>query len=186
MTQPYVYRLDHPTTGEFYIGYRSANKVPAHEDLGHMYFTSSKRVKDRFHEFKVTMVLKCDDAQEAYDLEQFLIWTDWEKPGMLNKHCNYGKGNWHATGQIRSEETRAKMSASHKGRKPSDESRAKMSAAKKDKLSGHKGKKHTEETKKKMSAAKKGKPKPKFACMLHNRKEYDKANFDKHFLVLNK
>ena len=47
---PYVYRLDHPTTGEFYIGYRSANKKPSHLDLPE-YKTSSKIVNPRFEEF---------------------------------------------------------------------------------------------------------------------------------------
>ena len=37
---PYVYKLVHKETGEFYIGFRCANKVPANEDLGIKYFTS--------------------------------------------------------------------------------------------------------------------------------------------------
>ena len=59
---PYVYRLDHPITGEFYIGYRSANKVPASEDLGIRYFTSSKTVKPRFHEFRFCIIAEFFDA----------------------------------------------------------------------------------------------------------------------------
>ncbi len=30
---PYVYRVENMVTGEFYIGYRSANKLPAKLDL---------------------------------------------------------------------------------------------------------------------------------------------------------
>jgi hypothetical protein len=175
MNQPYVYRLDHPATGEFYIGYRAGNKVPAHEDLGHKYFTSSKFVKNRFHEFDVTMILKCDDAQEAYDLEQFLIWADWKKPGMLNKQHKYGKGKWDMSGKNLSAEHRAKMSASHKGKTLSAEHRAKIGSTISMMM---KGKPKSTEHCAKMSAAAKGK---KFICMLHNKKEYDKSNFSRYF-----
>ena len=162
MIQPYVYRLDHPFTGEFYIGFRSANKVPAHEDLGHKYFTSSKKVKSRFHEFDITMILKCDDAQEAYDLEQFLIWADWKKPGMINKHHHYGKGKFNCTGH--SDDSRTRMSDSHKGLLHSDETKAKFKERKwsdetKAKISAsNKGKTRSDETKAKISAAKIGNP----------------------------
>jgi hypothetical protein len=40
---PYVYRLDNTITGEFYIGYRAANKVPSEQDLGLKYFTSTQK-----------------------------------------------------------------------------------------------------------------------------------------------
>jgi hypothetical protein len=44
---PYVYKVVNRTTGEFYIGYREANKKPASEDIL-MYKTSSKKVKPIF------------------------------------------------------------------------------------------------------------------------------------------
>ena len=43
--QPYVYMLTHRETGQFYIGYRSGNKVPARLDLGIYYKSSSNTVK---------------------------------------------------------------------------------------------------------------------------------------------
>lgn len=41
-TLPYVYKLVHKTTGQFYYGYQYANRVPSTESLGVCYFTSSK------------------------------------------------------------------------------------------------------------------------------------------------
>ena len=40
---PYVYRLDNPITGEFYIGYRKANKIPSHLDFP-SYKTSAPKI----------------------------------------------------------------------------------------------------------------------------------------------
>ena len=47
---PYVYRLDNPITGEFYIGYREANTEPAHIDFP-KYKTSKSIVKENFKDF---------------------------------------------------------------------------------------------------------------------------------------
>jgi hypothetical protein len=41
---PYVYICTHNVTGEFYIGYREANKKPSHIDLLE-YKTSSKKAE---------------------------------------------------------------------------------------------------------------------------------------------
>lgn len=71
------------------------------------------------------------------------------------------------SGQLKSPETKAKMSAAQKGRKMTPESIAKMKATKAERWTPerrakmgahHIGKKHSEETKSKMSAARKGKP----------------------------
>ena len=96
---PYVYRLDHPVTGEFYIGYRCANKVPAEEDLGHKYFTSSKSVKSRFSEFNYHIVAEFFDKSSAYDHEQLLIAESWSDDLLLNKSCYSGKKKFARTGE---------------------------------------------------------------------------------------
>lgn len=144
---PYVYRLDHPVTGEFYIGYRSANKKPAHLDLP-VYRTSSDEVKERFDEFNWTIIAEFFDADSAYDFEQLLIFEEWKDPLQLNKSCYYGKQRLKNTGH--SPETRAKMSAARQGFKFSAESKAKISAS-------HKGKKMSPESIAKRSATNKGK-----------------------------
>ena len=42
---PYVYKLTHKETGQFYIGYRKANKVQSYCDIGIVYFSSSKEIE---------------------------------------------------------------------------------------------------------------------------------------------
>ena len=173
----YVYRLDHPTTGEFYFGFRKANIVPANQDLGIDYFTSSEYVEPRFHEFDYTIIQEFVDPFEAYDLEQFLIYQELKNPLMMNRRCFYGsKSRFTTAGKSTSQETKDKISALHKGKSTSQETKDKMSAAKK-------GKKHSEETKDKMSAAQKGisKPKPEFFSLIGTRKTYDRQNLSRYF-----
>jgi len=152
----YVYRLDHLTTGEFYFGFRKANKVPANQDLGIDYFTSSKYVEPRFHEFNYTIIQEFTDPREAYDLEQFLIYQELKNPLMLNRRCHYGsKKRFTPSGNQVSSETKAKMSAAHKGKSKgpqSEEHKAKLSAA-------NRGKSASKQSRTKMSIAKKGVPK---------------------------
>lgn len=112
---PYVYRLDHPTTGEFYIGYNAGKGK-----LGVNYFTSSKTVKPRFHEFEITKIIYFEDVDEAYIHEQYLIWVDWHTPGRMNKVCRHGaKAKFGMTGTKHSDVTKAKMRESAKNRPPS-------------------------------------------------------------------
>lgn len=84
---PYVYRLDNPVTGEFYIGFRCANKVPSEQDLGHKYFTSSKLVKPRFYEFNYQIIAEFFDKDDAFKLEQELIKENLHNNLLLNKSC---------------------------------------------------------------------------------------------------
>ena len=149
---PYVYRLDHPVSGEFYIGVRSANKFPSALDLGHKYFTSSKLVKPRFNEFKATIVAEFFDADAAYDFEQLLIHESWGNKSMLNKVCHYGASpRFTMIGQRHSEEHKRKMSEALKGKPLSEEHKLNISEA-------LKGLTRSEETKCKISEAKKGNP----------------------------
>lgn len=133
---PYVYRLDHPVTGEFYIGYRSANKFPAEQDLGHEYFTSSKVVKPRFNEFKIQIIAEFFESVDAYDFEQKLILEYWGNHKLINKMIRHnGKNRWSFHGRKHSEETKNKM----RNRKISDETREKS-----------RKRRHSEETKDKI------------------------------------
>lgn len=85
----YVYVCTHRETGNIYIGARCANKVPASEDLGKYYFTSSKYVKPRFHEFNYEIVFE-GTKEEAFKLEEELIAEHWRQPYLLNRQ-NGGK-----------------------------------------------------------------------------------------------
>jgi hypothetical protein len=89
--KPYVYKCTHRETGEFYIGLRFANKVPASEDLGIHYFTSSKNVKLRFAEFEYEIIQEFESKEEACIFEQKAIKENWKNPKLLNEsHCGDG------------------------------------------------------------------------------------------------
>lgn len=107
---PYVYRLDHPVTGEFYIGCRIVNKVPSEQDLGFYYFTSSKVIKPRFHEFKITIIAECFDKEYTYNLEQKIIEENWGNSLLINKAKNNSKGGLTFSNNGHSLETRRKLS----------------------------------------------------------------------------
>lgn len=119
----YVYRLDHPVTGEFYIGYRCRNiklGIPPELDIGIKYPTSSRYVKHRVKEFDITIVAEFFNVTDAYDHEQLLIHELWGNPKMLNKVCYHGKKRFDTAGTKRgppSPETSAKRSASMMGLK---------------------------------------------------------------------
>jgi hypothetical protein len=159
---PYVYKGTHPTTGEFYIGSRTAkNILCSHLDL-QTYKTSSKEVKARFDEFEWIIVAEFFSGEAAYDFEQELIYHSWETPGSLNNSCYYNKRRFRMAGP-RSKEHSEKIGKAHRGKTVSQESinkaldtrrqncgwkiteltRAKMALT-------HTGMHHTEESKQKM------------------------------------
>jgi hypothetical protein len=127
---PYVYRLDYPVTGEFYIGYREANKRPSHLDLPE-YRTSAPKVTNTFDLFEWKILAEFYDGDDAYDHEQLLIYENWDNPLLLNGNCHYGSikrfkfynhteehkikiGNIHRN-KINSEETKKRISDSCSG-----------------------------------------------------------------------
>lgn len=70
---PYVYRCVERDTGNFYIGYRFKNYVPASEDLGKHYFTSNEYVKENFDKFDYEIVAEFPDRRSAFAFETELI-----------------------------------------------------------------------------------------------------------------
>lgn len=89
---PYVYRLTHKVTGQFYIGVRSANRVPSSEDIGKYYFSSSKVVcKLGFENFHIDIVAEFFDASAAIILETALIIENWTSPLKLNLNISGSK-----------------------------------------------------------------------------------------------
>ena len=122
---PYTYKVENPLTGEFYIGYRSANKIPSHLDLP-IYKTSSKIVKPVFDKFTWVILAEFANGEDAYDFEQQMIYEEWGNPLILNKRC-YHNGNKFVL-HSHTEETKSKMSVAQKLRGPvSDETRSKLS-----------------------------------------------------------
>lgn len=167
--RPYVYKLTNPITGEFYIGYRSANKVSAENDLGKKYFTSSKTVRPRFNEFNSTILKEFTCKEDAIDFEQRVIHSNWGNPLLLNKVCHHGKLRFVNTLPL-TEEIRKKMGDKRRGVPRSEETKKKIGKAHKGKIVSEKtkellrsvaiGRIISEETRKKLSESLKGKKKP--------------------------
>jgi len=177
---PYTYKLIHKQTGQFYFGYRSANKVPASQDLGVIYFTSSKIIKPIFNEFDYLILAEHETGELAYKEEQLLIEQHWGNPLLLNRayhkqnktafrnkgHAKENRKKFGRPGKTQAPltpEQRAKQLeglARIKGRKLSEEHRKKLSEAHMGRTDSRLGKHHSEETKKKLSEHFKGKPRP--------------------------
>jgi hypothetical protein len=167
----------HKITGQFYIGYRCANKVPSHLDLGSQYFTSSKRVKELgFENFIWVIIVEFFSGKDAYDFEQDLIEKHWKNLLKLNMFHDKNK-KWSTVdnpvnlGKKHSESSRQNMSQAAKGRIFSETHLKNLSIAGKNKSPV------SEETKQKQSLKRKGKShshgekiskahreKPKIAC----------------------
>lgn len=98
MFLPYVYKVTHKNTGQYYIGMRSANKVVAEQDLGISYFTSSKFVKNNFGMFTIEIVAYFCDQISAFEFENALIKECWGDTLLLNKHYQKSMTKFSMTG----------------------------------------------------------------------------------------
>lgn len=161
IVKPYVYRLTHKNTREFYIGYRQKNTLPAQFDLGCEYRSSSDIVEEMgFDNFEPEILCEFDDGDQAYDYEQKLIKHHIQDHLCLNKHyIDVATGHKHFKHDLpHSDEAKAKMSLAkignsiRKGTKHTTEARQRQSES-------HLGVGHSNETRAKMSATRKGKPK---------------------------
>jgi hypothetical protein len=171
INKPYVYRLTHKETGQFYIGYREANWLPAGLDLGIKYYTSSEKIKEiGFNNFDYIVIAEFFNldrtlaADDAYNHEQISIKEIFHDPNCLNGHyMNVTDGQMRArpkTGRKCSEETKAKMREARKKQVFSEESKIKMSKSQTGKtmsketvrkiVDANTGKKRTEEFVEKM------------------------------------
>jgi len=189
-TLSYVYRLDNPITGEFYFGYRKANKIPSHLDLPN-YKTSAPKVTNTFEVFEWKILAEFYDGDDAYDHEQLTIYENWDNPLLLNKSCFYGKGKFNRNNTSPSIETRLKVSKSMLGIKNTEQHNKNISISNTGKTrtpeqnkrnsNDRKGKTASDETKEKMSNSHKGtpkseqhrlnmcKPKPRIECPYCNK-----------------
>lgn len=87
--RPYVYKLTHKSTGQYYFGFRCANKLPALQDIGVRYFTSSRTIKEMgFENFIIEILAEFDNKQAAFDHETSLIAEHIGDPSNLNKALN--------------------------------------------------------------------------------------------------
>lgn len=156
----YIYSIKNIENGKFYIGSRTAkcmlNRKPE-DDLGVKYFSSSKdkeliqAIKDGKVEYHVLQ--EYDDIDVCWRAEQQLIalyWKFFGRDRSYNKRCDIDNNTiWSTAGTHPNNETRKKLSESHKGRTFSEESRKKLSES-------HKGIKFSEEHRKKLGDANRG------------------------------
>jgi hypothetical protein len=86
MVLPYVYKLIHKITGQFYIGFRKANKIYSNQDIGVFYFSSSAVVnKLGFENFNIDIIAEFFKPEDAYEFEQNLIKENFKDQLILNK-----------------------------------------------------------------------------------------------------
>ena len=156
----YIYKVTNIITGQFYIGQRSSYKGTPEDDLGIHYFTSSKIVKPLFmnntSEWKKEILYRdINYAETLDDMEGFAIHRQIKDKLCLNGYDPTNHGFRTAAGKHfhRSEETKRKISASHKGKPMSEDAKRKMSEAKKGPNNHNYGKHISEETKRKISAS---------------------------------
>lgn len=151
---PYVYKLTHKTTNQFYFGVRYANKVEPINDIMKKYFSSSdiieKIIKEQGKDiFDVEIVFTNIDENICFNMEQKLIEEHWKNELSLNRNFQKAGGGFFKNVNPISDKTRIKISEAGRNRpSPSQETRDKISAI-------HKGKIVSEETRKKQSDAKK-------------------------------
>lgn len=101
MFLPYVYIVRNRLDSTFYIGMRSANKVVAEKDLGVVYFTSSKKVKNNFKNFDIEILAYFKDQLSAFEFENNLIKEHWGNLLLLNKHYQKSMTNFSMSGTKR-------------------------------------------------------------------------------------
>ena len=86
---PYVYKLVHKNTGQYYFGFRCSNVVPASDDLGTKYFTSSRSIKELgFENFDRIILAEFFDKHAAFEFESELIADHINDRQCLNKALN--------------------------------------------------------------------------------------------------
>lgn len=133
--KPYVYKLTHKETKQFYFGYRSGNKLPASSDLGNCYKTSSMLVKDiGFDKFDYEILEEFYHsdrevaADMAYNLENTLIENNFNDVLCLNQqfyNVERGKGRFRVTDEVREKQRLSMLGKNH-----SEESKLKISRTK--------------------------------------------------------
>jgi hypothetical protein len=112
---PYTYLIGWSHLNKWYYGRRTAKGCHPSE-LWVKYFTSSKSVKPRFHEFKYHILAEFFDKNDAYNFEAMLILENWKNEKLLNK-CVFGKNfaNGSKKGIPKSEEHKKAMSKARMG-----------------------------------------------------------------------
>jgi hypothetical protein len=124
---PYVYKLTHKKTKQFYIGSRYTKflKLPSHLDIL-KYQTSSKKVKSLgFQNFDIEIIAEFFSAESAWDFEQQLINENYKNPLILNSHRHSPQG-LRFIFRAHTKENKQRLRELHKGKRLSIEHRKKL------------------------------------------------------------
>ncbi len=139
---PYTYIIVNTTTSEYYYGSRFKNTLPARQDLGKRYLSSSKVIKAQIRDFGLsaftfTVLFEGEHSVDSYYwLEQLLIMTHIADPKCLNQQYvdpNTNTKKWSTAGLKTSDEVKLKMSIASKGKPKSATHRANIALANKKK-----------------------------------------------------
>lgn len=175
--KPYIYKVTDKVTGEFYIGSQCSGKV-----IGKNYFTSStnksfkEKLKSNPAQFEIKIIGTFTDPESCVLQENIFIKFYITNPLCLNKFCIIGnKHQFSTSGTHPSEETKKKLSESHKGQFVSEETRKKLSIT-------SKNRRCSENTRKLLSALNKGKNNPRYGKCLNEeqKRKISEANKGKH------
>ena len=114
--KPYTYLLIRKFDNKKYYGVRWANKNPAIEDVGKIYFTSSKIIKPDFKKnpsnYNIRLSWTFDTVHEAREYEKRVNKKNLKKPAWLNKNASLPIYNevHPLLGKKRSDEFKKKLS----------------------------------------------------------------------------
>lgn len=146
----YVYRIDRPSNGEWYIGIRSSKRWPTEDP----YMGSGTRIKRiPRDELRKTVLVVVQTREEAARLEGLLVGPDQlDDPKCLNLYQGGSRGPL-GVSIPHSPEAKAKISKALQGN--SYRKGKKLSTAHREAL-GFKGRKHSEETKRKIAESMRG------------------------------
>ena len=147
MNDFYTYAYLRKDKTPYYIGKGTGNRI---------YRTTRRRVKPPKNKSRIIFLKKNLTEEDAFRHEIYMITVFGRKDlgtGILRNETNGGEG---ASGVVKSDETRKKLSETHKGKTHSEETKRKLSELKKGKNNPNYGKSPSEETRKKLSERQKG------------------------------
>ena len=149
----YIYRITNKVNNKTYIGQHKYRKLnDDYKGSGKLLWRAYR--KYGFENFEKEILYSRIQYKETADaMERFAI----AKERALGKaEYNIADGGEGSAGFHHTDETRRRLSESHKGNHPSEEAKMKMSEARKGKPAWNKGKHCSDETKRKISESKKG------------------------------
>jgi hypothetical protein len=110
--KPYTYKITNSITGYWYIGKKTANKVPAGEDI--TYWGSSKYLKELMEEipegWTKEIIAEYESDDETGLAEEELLEKYWSEPGRVNRAKRNGRNIDYSDPEVRAkflEATRA-------------------------------------------------------------------------------